>query len=122
MPGQHSLCRPRVVSFPPAAPPRGPRWVLVAAPPARKRTLESEAHAAHCERRRARESDAAEQSTHRRRRTEPDADENTRLLAWVYRPSLTTTETGAHRLRRKNAKVLRLAIEQSEREAKEASV
>ncbi|KAE8784252.1 Phosphorylated carbohydrates phosphatase [Hordeum vulgare] len=48
---------------------------------------------------------------------EPDEDE--RLLAWMYRRSLTTTETDARRLRRKNAGALRLAIEQSEREANE---
>ena len=35
--------------------------------------------------------------------------------------SLTTAETDARRLGRKNAKALRLAIEQSEREAKEAA-
>ena len=39
----------------------------------------------------------------------------------MYRRSLTTAETAARRLRWKNAKVLRLAIEQSEREAKEAA-
>ncbi|KAE8808012.1 Phosphorylated carbohydrates phosphatase [Hordeum vulgare] len=50
---------------------------------------------------------------------EPDEDE--RLLAWVYRRSLTTTETDAQRLRRKNVKALRLAIKQSGREAKEAA-
>ena len=32
-----------------------------------------------------------------------------------------TAETDAHRLRQKNAKALRLAIEQSERDAKEAA-
>ena len=48
---------------------------------------------------------------------EPGKDE--RLLAWVYRRSLTMAETDARRLRRKNAKALRLANEQSEREAKE---
>ncbi|KAE8814678.1 Phosphorylated carbohydrates phosphatase [Hordeum vulgare] len=46
---------------------------------------------------------------------EPGNDEC--LLALVYRRSLTTVETHARRLRR-NAKALRLAIEQSEREAK----
>ncbi|KAE8795750.1 Phosphorylated carbohydrates phosphatase [Hordeum vulgare] len=48
---------------------------------------------------------------------EPGEDE--RLLTWVYRLSLTTAETNGRRLPGKNAKALRLAIEQSEREAKE---
>ena len=62
-------------------------------------------------------SDVAEQSVrHRRMQTEPNKDE--RLLAWVYHWSLTTTKTDARRLRRKNMKVLRLAIEQPERKAK----
>ena len=39
----------------------------------------------------------------------------------MYRRSLTTAETDARRLRRKNAKALRLAIEQSKREEKEAA-
>ncbi|KAE8811524.1 Phosphorylated carbohydrates phosphatase [Hordeum vulgare] len=47
----------------------------------------------------------------------PDEDE--RLLAWVYLRSLTTTEMDVWRIRRKNVKALRLAIEQSEHEAKE---
>lgn len=50
----------------------------------------------------------------------PDKDEQ--LLSWVYRCSLTTAETDARRLRRKNAKARRLAIEQSEHEAAEAAV
>ncbi|KAE8789955.1 Phosphorylated carbohydrates phosphatase [Hordeum vulgare] len=41
------------------------------------------------------------------------------ILAWVYGWSLATAETEARRLRRKNAMVLRLAIEQSEYERKE---
>ncbi|KAE8799822.1 Phosphorylated carbohydrates phosphatase [Hordeum vulgare] len=48
---------------------------------------------------------------------EPDEDE--RLLAWVYRQSLTTAETDYRCLRWKNVRVLQLAIEQSKREAKE---
>ncbi|KAE8785196.1 Phosphorylated carbohydrates phosphatase [Hordeum vulgare] len=48
---------------------------------------------------------------------EPDKDE--RLLAWVYLGSLTTAETSVRHLRQKNAKAFQLAIEQSEREAKE---
>ncbi|KAE8820289.1 Phosphorylated carbohydrates phosphatase [Hordeum vulgare] len=52
--------------------------------------------------------------------TKPDEDEC--LLAWVYHWSLTTAETGARRLQRKNAKALRLAIEQPKREAKEAAM
>ncbi|KAE8787780.1 Phosphorylated carbohydrates phosphatase [Hordeum vulgare] len=51
--------------------------------------------------------------------TEPHEDE--RLLAWVYRWSLTRAGTNARHLRQKNAKALRLAIEQPEREAKEAA-
>uniref|UniRef100_M8C8N9 Phosphorylated carbohydrates phosphatase n=1 Tax=Aegilops tauschii TaxID=37682 RepID=M8C8N9_AEGTA len=50
---------------------------------------------------------------------EPDEDE--RLIAWVYRRSVMAAEADACRLRRKNAKALRLAIEQSEREAKQAT-
>lgn len=83
------------------------------------RTLESEARAARRERQRARERDAAEKSVRRRRGLPAEPDEDERLLAWVYRRSLTTAETDARRLRRKNTKALRLAIEQSEREAKE---
>jgi hypothetical protein len=113
---------PRHLLPPLAAPLRGQQWVLVPAPPARTRTPESEARAAHRERQRARERDVAEQSTRRRRGMEADPDEDARLLAWVYCRSLTTAETDARRLRRKNAKALRLAIEQSEREVTEAAV
>ena len=48
-----------------------------------------------------------------------DPDEDVWLLAWVYCRSLTTVDIDARRLYPKNAKALRLAIEQSEREAKE---
>ncbi|KAE8788309.1 Phosphorylated carbohydrates phosphatase [Hordeum vulgare] len=48
-------------------------------------------------------------------------DEDARLLKWVYRRSLTTVETDAQRLRRKNAKTHRIAIEESEREAAKAA-
>ena len=65
--------------------------------------------------------EAAEQSARHHRGTEPDANVDGRLLAWVYRHTLMTTETDARRLQRKNTKALRLAIEQSEREAKEAA-
>ena len=58
----------------------------------------------------------------RRRGMEAEPDEDARLLERVYRRSLTTAETDARRLRRKNAKALRLAIEQLECEAKEAAV
>ncbi|KAE8804498.1 Phosphorylated carbohydrates phosphatase [Hordeum vulgare] len=47
----------------------------------------------------------------------PDEDEL--LLALIYPRSLTSAQTNARRLRRKNAKALRLAIKQSEREPKE---
>ncbi|KAE8812575.1 Phosphorylated carbohydrates phosphatase [Hordeum vulgare] len=50
---------------------------------------------------------------------EPDKEEC--HLAWVCRRSLAAVETGTRCLRWKNAKALRLAIEQSEREAKEAA-
>ena len=49
----------------------------------------------------------------------PDEDE--RLIQWVYCRSLTTAETDARRLRRINAKQLRIGIEQSELEAAEAA-
>ena len=42
-------------------------------------------------------------------------------LRKVMQRSLTTAETDVRRLRRKNAKALRIAIEQSEREASEAA-
>ncbi|KAE8784107.1 Phosphorylated carbohydrates phosphatase [Hordeum vulgare] len=48
-------------------------------------------------------------------------DEDGCLLAWVYRLSLTTTETDTPRIQQKNATALRLAIEQSERRVKEAA-
>ncbi|KAE8778824.1 Phosphorylated carbohydrates phosphatase [Hordeum vulgare] len=48
-----------------------------------------------------------------------EPEEDKRLLAWVCRRSLTTVEIDTQRLQRKNAKALQLAIEQSEREAKE---
>ena len=60
-------------------------------------------------------------SQHHQCGTEPDADEETCLLAWVYRHPFSTAETDARCLRRKNTKALRLAIEQSEREVKEAA-
>ena len=49
-------------------------------------------------------------------------NEKERLLALVYRWSLTPAETDACRLRRKNLKALRLAIEQNEREAREKAM
>ncbi|KAE8810921.1 Phosphorylated carbohydrates phosphatase [Hordeum vulgare] len=48
-------------------------------------------------------------------------DEDARLLGWVYCRSLTTAEAEARMLRWKNANVLWIAIEQSEREAAEAA-
>ena len=48
----------------------------------------------------------------------PVPDDEECLLQWVYRRLLTTAETDARRLRRINAKQLRLGIEQSEREAR----
>ena len=50
-----------------------------------------------------------------------ELDEDERLLTWVYRRSLTTVETDARRLRWKNTKALRIAIEQFEREAAAAA-
>ena len=91
------------------------------APPAWMCTLESEARAARRERQRARERDTVESSVLRRRGLTAETDEDERLLAWVYRRSLMTAETSARWLRRKNAKALRLAIEQSKREEKEAA-
>ena len=52
---------------------------------------------------------------------EADLDEDGWLLAWIYRRSLMAAKTDARGLRRKNIKALRLAIEQSERKAKEAA-
>ncbi|KAE8771148.1 Phosphorylated carbohydrates phosphatase [Hordeum vulgare] len=103
---------------PPTAPPCRQCWVLVPASLARTRTTGSKACVARRERQWAREREA-EQSSCRRRGmlTEPNEDEH--LLAWVYRWSLTTAETDARLLRRKNAKALRLVIEQFKREAKE---
>ena len=46
-------------------------------------------------------------------------NEDKRLLTWVNRRSLTTAEMGARRLRRKNAKALRLGLEQSTSEITE---
>ncbi|KAE8771117.1 Phosphorylated carbohydrates phosphatase [Hordeum vulgare] len=62
-----------------------------------------------------------EQSARRHHRMSIEPDEDECLLAWVYRRSLTTAETNTPRLRRKKAKALRLSIEQSEHEAKEAA-
>ncbi|WP_139324271.1 hypothetical protein [Pseudonocardia sp. Ae707_Ps1] len=77
--------------------------------------------AARRERQRARDRGAVESSVRRRRGpSEPDDDEW--LLQWVYRRSLTPAETDACRLRRKNLKALRLAIEQNEREAREKAM
>ncbi|KAE8800598.1 Phosphorylated carbohydrates phosphatase [Hordeum vulgare] len=78
--------------------------------------------AARRERQRQRERSEAEQSLHRHRGTEAEPDEDVRLLEWVYRRSLTTIETNARRLRRKNTKALRIAIEQSKREAVEVAM
>lgn len=60
------------------------------------------------------------QSARRRREMQAEPDEDARLLKWAYRWSLTTAKMDVRRLRRKNAKALRIAIEQSEREAAEA--
>ena len=95
--------------------------MLVPAPPARTRTTKSKAHAARRERQRAREGDARESSVRRCRGLPAEPDEDERLLAWVYRRSLTTAKTDARRFRWKNAKVIWLAIEQSEHEAAEAA-
>ena len=92
---------------------------MPAPPDLRTRTLDLEAHATLCGRQWAKKRDVAEQSFRRRRGLPGVPDEEKRLLAWVNCRSLTTAEIDARRLRRKNAKALRLAIEQSEREALE---
>ncbi|KAE8807045.1 Phosphorylated carbohydrates phosphatase [Hordeum vulgare] len=51
---------------------------------------------------------------------EPDKDEC--LLAWVYRRSLTMAKTDTHCFRWKNGKALRLAIDKSKCEVKEAAL
>ena len=93
---------------------------MPAPPVLRMRTLESEARGARRERQRAREMagefGASAQSARRRRVPEEDD----RLLEWVCRRSLIELRTNVRRLRRINAKQLRLNIEQSEREAAEA--
>ncbi|KAE8799842.1 Phosphorylated carbohydrates phosphatase [Hordeum vulgare] len=63
----------------------------------------------------------ARQHVRRRRGMEAEPDKDTRLLEWVYLRALTTAETDAWRLGWKNTKALRIAIEQSEREAAEAA-
>ncbi|KAE8797459.1 Phosphorylated carbohydrates phosphatase [Hordeum vulgare] len=114
---------PRRVLPPPTASPCTQRYVLVPAPPtsASTRTPESKAHVARRERQRSLGRGEAGQSVRCHRGMPTERDEDERLLAWVYRRSLTTAEKDARRLRRKNAKAPRLAIEQSEREAKEAA-
>ncbi|KAE8774599.1 Phosphorylated carbohydrates phosphatase [Hordeum vulgare] len=97
------------------------RLVLVPAAPARTHTPKSEARAARRERQRQRKRSEAEQSVHRLRGIAAELDEDARLLEWVYRRSLTTAETDARRLQQKNAKALRIAIEQFEREATETA-
>ena len=49
-------------------------------------------------------------------------EEDKRLLPWIYRWPLTPAETDACRLRRKNLKALRLAIELNELEAREKAM
>lgn len=78
---------------------------------------ESEARAACRERQQEREREAATSS-----RQSHVIDPDDQLLAAVLRRSLTTVKTDAWRLRSKNAKVLRPAIEQSEREVAEKVV
>ncbi|KAE8782064.1 Phosphorylated carbohydrates phosphatase [Hordeum vulgare] len=90
--------------------------MLVPTALSRTRTSESEARVARRERQRQRERLEAEQSVRPRHGMEAEPDEDVRLVKWVYRRSLTTVEMDARRLRRKNAKALRIAIEQSERE------
>ncbi|KAE8798502.1 Phosphorylated carbohydrates phosphatase [Hordeum vulgare] len=90
-------------------------------PPVCTRTPKSEACTARRERQRARERDVTKQSTHGCRGMPVEPDEDERLLSWVHRRALMMADTEARRLRWKNAKALRLAIEQSEREAKEAT-
>lgn len=76
------------------------------APPAlRTCTLDLEARATRHERQ------WVEQSFRRHRGFPEVPDEEERLLAWVYRRSLTMAKTDARWFRRKKAKALRLAIE-----------
>ncbi|KAE8797919.1 Phosphorylated carbohydrates phosphatase [Hordeum vulgare] len=77
----------------------------------------SKVRASRREWQRQRERWEAEQCVRRRHAIEAEPDKDAQLLEWVYRRSLTTAETDARRLRRKNTKALRIAIEQSEREA-----
>ncbi|KAE8813853.1 Phosphorylated carbohydrates phosphatase [Hordeum vulgare] len=101
------------------APPYGQRWVLVPGPPVRTRRPKSKACVAHHEQHRQGERREAEQSVRHRCRMKREPDEDTHLLEWVYRQSLTTARTNEWWLRRKNAKALWIAIEQSECEAAE---
>ena len=87
------------------------------APPARTRTPEMKVRTGHHERQRAREREAVESSVHHRHGLPAEPNKDEWLLAWVYCRSLTTAETDAWRVHRKNAKALRHSIEQSEREA-----
>jgi hypothetical protein len=113
--GLCSLCLPHAIPWPRRLllPHMSSGGVLVPAPP------ESQARAARRKRQRATERDAAESSVRRHRRLPAEPDEDERLLVLVYRWSLTTAEIDARWLHRKNAKALRLAIEESEREARE---
>ncbi|KAE8818215.1 hypothetical protein D1007_04093 [Hordeum vulgare] len=86
----------------------------------RTRTPEPEARATRRERQQNREKGEALAS--RRSTLSASVDYEDALLAGVLRRSLTTTESDARRLRRKNADTLQLAIQLSEREAaKEAA-
>ncbi|KAE8776424.1 Phosphorylated carbohydrates phosphatase [Hordeum vulgare] len=75
------------------------------------------ARAAHRNRQHRRERERANQSVCRRRELPTDPDEGKQLHAWVYRRLVTMAKEKARRLRKRNPKALRLAIEQLEREA-----
>lgn len=64
-------------------------------------------------------SDTTAQSSRRRCGLWMAPDEEEELLAAVYRRSLSMVETDARRLRQKNAKALRICLEQTAREAAE---
>ncbi|KAE8779032.1 hypothetical protein D1007_47986 [Hordeum vulgare] len=117
-PGQ--VRRPRPPPFAPEMVPGNRRVLVPASGTGHTRTPGSKALAAHRERHRSRERGKA-LATRRSTSSEP-VDPEDALLAGVLRRLLRTTETDARRLRRKNAKALRLAIQLSEREAaKEAA-
>ncbi|KAE8773097.1 Phosphorylated carbohydrates phosphatase [Hordeum vulgare] len=120
--GQRSRYQPHIVSFP-CRPllHAGQQLVLVPASSVRTCTSDLEARAVCRERQRTKERETIEQFTRHRRGMPTEPDEDERLLTWVYHRSLVMAETNARRLRRKNAKALRLAIEQLKHATKDAT-